>query len=94
MYSTLLWYTFLLLFTSAAAPGGDLLTQAAQLASLRLTLLYCEERFKADLRLYGHNLRLEGPLGYKLLRRAHRGGERHLVIVIAQGLARWLGDGT
>lgn len=94
LYSTFLWYTLVLLLISAAAPGGELLTQAAQLTSLRLTLLLFEERFKADLRRYGHNLRLEGPRGYKILRRAHRGGDRHLVIVIAQGLARWLGNGT
>ena len=37
---------------------------------------------------------MEGPRGYKILRRAHRAGERHLVIVIAQVLARGLGEGT
>lgn len=95
LYATLIWYTVLLLIVSSGAPGVDLLTQAAQLAACRLTLLYCEERYMASLRVcQGSSLRLEGPRGYKILRRAHRAGERHLVIVIAQVLARGLADGT
>jgi hypothetical protein len=93
LYATLIWYTVLLFLTSGSL-GVEMLTQAAQLAAFRLTLLYCEERYKASLRVSGGSLRLEGPRGYKILRRAHRAGERHLVIVIAQVLARGLGEGT
>jgi len=91
LYSCLLYYTVSLLLMSRGE-FGEAVQVGAQVSACRVALMYCEERVKRGVTQAreGMSMGAQGERGYKMLRKAYRGGDRHLVIVLAKSLKNWL----